>query len=99
MASSPAAIHLSAPEIGSRRDRTGTVLLKALRRRSSATPHNFTREIGPRRRPKGEAKGLSHKRAFEDEGLMAVFQQPLKGCYDNASHSPYNSSNRLFSAA
>jgi len=40
-------------------DRTGTVLLKALRRR-----------------PKGEAKGLSHKGAFEDGGEMTVFQQP-----------------------
>ena len=63
----------------SRRDRTGSVLLKALRRRSSATPHNFTSEIGPRRRPKGEAKGLSHKRACEDGGEMAVFQQPASG--------------------
>jgi hypothetical protein len=27
------------------------------------TPHNFACKIGPRRRPKGEANGRSHKRA------------------------------------
>jgi hypothetical protein len=46
---------------------------KALRRHENISPHNFTCEIGPRRRPKGEAAGRSHKAAFEDDGEMAVF--------------------------
>jgi len=64
----------------------------------SATPHNFACEIGPRRRPEGEAKGLSHKAACEDEGLMAVFQQPLSRdqfLTVMASHTPPRQKMRL----
>src|SRR5512138_4036949 len=31
------------------------------RGRTNCTPHNFACKIGPRRRPKGEANGRSHK--------------------------------------
>lgn len=54
------------------------------------TRHNFTCEIGPRRRPKCEAAGRSHKVTFEDGGEMPVFS-----CAETSFSTTYQNMNRL----